>query len=84
MSENPTSVLTKEILQYFATHPDAGDSIKGIALYWIKNQSYKYSIERIQSVLAVLEYRGTVVRIEMPDGSSFYRLRQSPAKRKMH
>jgi len=70
--ENSWRDLTREILDYFAEHPDAADTPEGIAFWWIKQQRYEASVKLVRLALDELERRGLLDKTIMADGTFLY------------
>ena len=65
--------LELAISAYFASHPNAADSIEGIRCWWLDPQHTDASEEQVQRALAALVKRGVARRTELPDGHVIYR-----------
>jgi dsDNA-binding SOS-regulon protein len=71
------NALGKRILDYFAKHPDAADSLEGIAEWWLPQSGLSVSEEAVQEALALLVAEHRIARIDLADGRTLY---QSAAK----
>jgi hypothetical protein len=66
--------LAQEILNYLQAHPHAGDSLEGIARWWVMCQRLSDSVEEVQHALEELKARGNVVEYLTSDGRTMYSL----------
>ena len=63
-----------ELLRYLSQHPDAQDTVEGIAGWWLLKQRVAYAIATIEKALSELVAKGYMVVEEHGDGRSHYRL----------
>lgn len=71
------SKLAQEILSYLRLHPQAGDTLEGIARWWVTCQRLSESVEEVQHALEELKARGNVAEYRAPDGRTMYSLNDS-------
>ena len=70
--------LEAEVLAYLAEHPQAMDTLGGIAEWWLERQRIRVDVDSLASVLQRLVERGTLQQVG--DGKDpLYRLAQRPA-----
>lgn len=50
--------VAKDIKEYFRVHPNAGDTVEGIANWWIANQRLKNSTLLVHRALEFLVQQG--------------------------
>jgi hypothetical protein len=79
-SRHQRSILADEalravVLSYLAEHPEAMDSIEGIAEWWITRQQIRVDVERLSHVLEGLTESG-VLEIVGLGAQRLYRLRR--------
>lgn len=55
--------ITEAILEYFAEHPNASDTLEGIAEWWIMRQQVRVEIEALAKVLRQLTGAGLLEKI---------------------
>jgi hypothetical protein len=55
------------ILDHLARHPEACDTIEGIARWWLGAQT-RATLDEIASALQALERKGAVAAVESPAG----------------
>jgi hypothetical protein len=66
--------LCEELLSYLREHPQAMDSLKGIAEWWLPRHHIRTGVERIAHALETLARSGVLERV--PEGDRLlYRLR---------
>lgn len=51
-------LIAKDIREYFQMNPNAGDTVEGIANWWIANQRLKNSTNMVQRALDYLVQKG--------------------------
>ena len=74
-------------MAYLARHPDAQDTIEGIAEWWLLEQRIVRAIAEVKAALAELVAKNLIVERKDKTGRSYYRLnknqngdRRSPVK----
>lgn len=63
-----------EIAEYLNNHPDAADTLEGIAVWWLSGAHRKPSLETIKQILEGLVKHGRLAVNTLPDGQVLYRL----------
>lgn len=66
------SVLCQGILRYLRDHPEAADSLEGIASWWLPQSGYSVTTESVHEALALLVAERRIARIDLPDGRTLY------------
>jgi len=69
--------VCEELLAYLREHPNAMDTLKGIAEWWLPRHRVRVEVERVAEALRMLEASGLIERIGGED-RPLYRLRQRP------
>ena len=64
--------LSRLIFDYLHQHPEAGDTLEGIARWWVLRQQLDETIQQVQGALRELKARGLVVECRTPDRRTFY------------
>ncbi len=64
--------IAEEISRYLDAHPNAIDSLKGIAKWWISRQRIDESTIKVQRALDYLAAKGVVVKIIANDEQVVY------------
>lgn len=59
--EDRVSNVAQEIEHYLESHPQAADSLEGIASWWISRQRIRSELEVVRAALERLSYAGIVV-----------------------
>ncbi len=72
MPDDEEKLMAEQIVRYLESHPDAADCLEGIAKWWIPQQQYIESIEKIHKALNYLVENGIVTRKTLSDGSDIY------------
>lgn len=64
--------MEKQILQYLQSHQQAGDTLEGIARWWLLRQQINESVVLVKQTLEHLKAKGTVSERYLPDGGTLY------------
>jgi hypothetical protein len=54
--------VTREILAYLTEHPDAADTLEGIAEWWLLEQHIKCSLNHVQGAVDELVADGLLIK----------------------
>ena len=68
--------LELRILEYLKTHQQAGDTLEGIASWWLASERINESVVRVKRSLDNLKSKGVVRERKLPDGKSHYALNE--------
>jgi hypothetical protein len=66
------SALGQGILGYLHKHPEAADSLEGIASWWLPQSGVSATTESVQEALALLVAERRIARIDLADGRTLY------------
>lgn len=66
------SVLCQGILQYLRAHPEAADSLDGIAAWWLPRSNHPPTFEAVQEALALLVAERRIACLHLADGRTLY------------
>jgi Fe2+ or Zn2+ uptake regulation protein len=69
-SETP-DVVVMALLDYLARHPQAADTLAGVARWWVGDDS-RYSLEQVRHALDRLVDGGALRRERLADGTDWY------------
>jgi Fe2+ or Zn2+ uptake regulation protein len=64
--------IADEIFNYLSEHPDAVDSLEGIAK-WLKQQGYSVVLEDIKGALEYLKAPGFIIESHGRNGEALYK-----------
>ena len=67
-----TAALAREIRAYLKAHPNAADSVDGIAKWWLARQRYVEALDEIQEALEELVVQGVVAKHVTAGGKTIY------------
>jgi hypothetical protein len=83
MSDDETlrDELKREVLAFLDLHPDAADSMEGIAHWWILHQRFLRGLHALADALEELERSGELERVQGPDGRALWRAGPARVKR---
>lgn len=56
-----TQETAREILRYLLSHPDAGDTLEGIARWWLERRRIERTVDEVGESLELLLARGLIV-----------------------
>jgi hypothetical protein len=70
------SKIGYEILAYLAKHPDSGDTLEGIAQWWLLERKIKHQVGNIKEALAELVAKGLVLEYRGKNSQTHYRTNQ--------
>lgn len=68
--------ITQHILNHLMENPKAGDTLEGIAKWWIMLQQLNDSVDSVHKALERLTTNGLIVKREGPDGRTLYFARE--------
>ncbi len=68
---DPAEPLVAALLAYLASHPQAADSLAGVARWWVGDDS-AVSVEQVRRALDRLVDNGTLRRERLADGTEWY------------
>ena len=69
------SLIARAILDYLSKHPDARDTLEGIARGWMPEQKGDQHRVLVQEVLSDLVTQGLIEKIQGDDRKTLYRVR---------
>ena len=64
------------ILNYLQKHPDAGDTLEGIADWWLEHERVETAVHEISRVLGLLVENGAVRVIRNRSGVTIYKINE--------
>ena len=53
--------IANEVERYLTDHPQAADSVEGIATWWLARQRIHYELELVRRALEHLRHKGVVL-----------------------
>lgn len=68
--------LELRILTYLQKHQQAGDTLEGIATWWLTTERIDESVIRVKRSLDNLKLKGVVSENKLPDGKLHYALNE--------
>ena len=74
------SQITGEILEYLVGHPDAQDTLEGIAYWWLLEQSIINQVALVREALEKLVKAGWVLEVKGADSRIHYRINSGKKK----
>ena len=71
------SQISREILYYLTAHPDAQDTLEGIAAWWLLEQKIKHTTAEVEKSLSELVDKGFIVECKRENSHTYYRINRS-------
>ena len=68
-------MVAAEIGAYLRAHPDAADTVEGVARWWLRRAPQRATIE---TAMALLVEQRIVEQLRLPDGTVIFRGRFDP------
>jgi hypothetical protein len=72
--DNPGHPLADEVLAYLLQHPQAQDTMEGIAEWWLLEQRIRHSVADVEATLRELVGNDFLVARQCADGRMYYGL----------
>ena len=69
--------IARAVLRYLEAHPDAKDTVQGIAQWWILRECAERKMSEVEKGVAVLLARGLIVEIRREGLPSYYGLNKT-------
>jgi Fe2+ or Zn2+ uptake regulation protein len=66
--------LAGQILKYLQKNPDSGDTLEGIARFWLKFERIDQSVDEVRNALEGLVERGVVIRLKTKGNMPIYKV----------
>ena len=70
-------VIAVQILSYLEQNPDAGDTLEGIATWWLEHQRVEQVVDEVVEALDYLLKKKEIRVFKLQSGSSFYKINQN-------
>lgn len=74
--------IEREVLAYLLQHPNAADTARGIAHWWLPRRSSADSPAAIDRALERLVAAGRLRAVKLPNGETLYQLGDATAPRR--
>jgi NADH:ubiquinone oxidoreductase subunit D len=68
--------IAEQILKYLGKRPEAGDTLEGIATWWLRQQQIDESVELIRQAIQELKAGGVISEQKTAQGSTVYSLKK--------
>jgi hypothetical protein len=72
--DNPRRQLADEVLAYLVQHPQAQDTMEGIAEWWLLEQRIRCAVADVEAALGELVGQDFLVARQCNDGRTYYGL----------
>ncbi len=70
MRDERLAAVTEAIEAYLTRHPEAADSVEGIARWWLSGDGLDASLEEVRAALGRLIDQGLVAWHQLPDSDA--------------
>ena len=67
--------LCVQIMDYFEKNPDAGDTLEGIANWWVGPKKPGWTMEEVAETLNVLVKKGFIKKVGTQSGITIYKIK---------
>ena len=71
---NKKDEISEQILKYLQKNPGSGDTLEGIARFWLKFEKIDQSVDDVRDALEMLIEKGVLRRNENSTGKTIYEL----------
>lgn len=61
-------------MDYLKKNPDAGDTLEGIAKWWLESEKINKSVEEVAKAIDALIKKGLITRYKGKSGTSLYKI----------
>jgi Fe2+ or Zn2+ uptake regulation protein len=68
--------LSRQILDHLQKHPEASDTLEGIAAWWLEQQQIEQLVEEVADALELLVKKGAVRAHKKNDGITNYKIKK--------
>lgn len=67
-------VLAGRLLGYLEKNPEAGDTLEGIAAWWLEHQKVEQVVDEVAEALDYLLKKNVIRVFKLQSGTSFYKI----------
>ena len=78
--DNEDRVLADEVLAYLVQHPQARDTIEGIAEWWLLEQRIRTAVVEVEAALSDLVGQDFLIMRQCRDGRMYYGLNRAKVR----
>ena len=79
--ENNKDILCKRIMDYLKGNPDAGDTLEGIAGWWLNGEALVFSIDDVGKAIDILVHKGLIKAVQVSPGTTIYKLKTASCRK---
>lgn len=69
--------LARRVLSYLEKNPEAGDTLEGIATWWLEQQRIDQVVEEVAEALEYLIQKGVVRIHKTQSGTAIYKIKSN-------
>ena len=70
--------IARAVLRYLQEHPDAKDTLQGIAQWWILRECAERKLSEVEEGVSVLLTKGLIVEMRREGLPSYFALNKTP------
>jgi len=70
--------VARAISHYLQAHPDAADTLEGIAQWWLLRECTERKLTEVEHAIAILLAEGSIVQVIRPGHPPYFRLSKQP------
>ena len=68
--------LSRQILDYLQKHPEASDTLEGIATWWLEQQRIEHLVEEVAEALELLVKKGALCAHKKTSAITTYKIKK--------
>jgi hypothetical protein len=72
---NKKETLARQILSYLEKHPQAGDTLEGIAAWWLEHECIEKAVEDVGEALRYLAGKGALQAHKIKNSPTIYKIK---------
>ena len=74
--QSKKEILSSKILRYLEKHPKAGDTLEGIAFWWLQQQLIEEVVDEVEEALDFLVKKGVIEANISQAGLTVYKIKK--------
>jgi hypothetical protein len=67
--------IAARVFRYLQQHPDASDTLEGVAKWWLESERVNYTVDMVAEALDEMIGQGLLKKIERKDGRVIYQVK---------
>jgi hypothetical protein len=74
--QSKKEILSRKILSYLEKHPKAGDTLEGIAMWWLEQQLIEEVVDEVEKALNFMVKKGVIRTNTSQSGLTIYKIKK--------